>query len=148
MRILKTTDKVTFTCGDISVTASPLSYAKKSEVAAFYKPGKDGALEADSAAVSAFLVSHSVKGITGVKNMDDSDYELSFKADGSLSDESLDVVMTALTATRAVLVPVLKVAQQQLPTITNPENGEVLEGVSMSVQVSGQGKPPAPIGAF
>ncbi len=132
MKILKSTDIVTFKYEGVEIDASPIPYEKRIEAARFTKLVKDK-IETDYAQQSFFYVKHSVKGMRGVTDARDQPVELEFGPDGSLTDASAQEVFAVVTSIKTLVVKFNTLADQRIPTLLNPLTGEQIEGLEIVV---------------
>jgi hypothetical protein len=90
-KIYRTTDKVKYKLGELTVWISPLSLADKAELHQLMSKVEQG----DQLALiqgSAFAIKSAVKRIEGLTTQDDTPYELEMDGD-KLSDQSTDDLM-------------------------------------------------------
>jgi len=90
--VYRSTDRIKIKIHDVELIVKPLSYFEKSQVEGIlFKEG--GVIRENSILALAKLIKYSIKEISGVNNLDGTPYQLSFDADGSLLESSIDELM-------------------------------------------------------
>lgn len=134
MKILKTSDVVTFKAEGIEIDAVPLSYEKRAEASKFVTIDKDEVIT-DWKRQTFFYVKHSVKGMRGVTDYDGAPVELEFEKDGCLTDASAQEVYSVAASVRMLVPKLNDVADQRIPTLMNPlDPNKKLEGLEIIVK--------------
>jgi hypothetical protein len=130
MKIAKLTDRFLIKLGDISTTIAPLSGRQKIEMTSLIKQDTCGKFFIDKPAQELFLIKHSIKEVTGLKDLDGNDYRLDFAHDGSLSDECAEELLGFLVNTMFTFANT-QVLSGLFGDVVNPFNGEKISGVSV-----------------
>lgn len=129
MRIARLEDKFKIKLGEIELTVSPLSGRQKIEMTSLIRQGEGGKFFIDKAAQEHYLVKHSVKGVHGLKDLDDKDYELVF-ADKCLTDECAEELLGFLVNTMFTYANT-QAMDGIFGDVVNPFTGKKVEGVSV-----------------
>ena len=128
MKIARLTDRFTIKMGEVSVEVSPLSGREKVELAGF-SSWKEGKISVDKPRQELFVIKHTVKNISGVVDMDDCPYKLSF--DGNvLTDDCAEEVLGLLASTWFP-VATLQIANSGAGALISPLTGQPVEGVEI-----------------
>lgn len=130
MKLLKTSDKVLLSFGDIKVTVKPLSYFNKIEAGKFLRV-ENGETKSDFNQWAFYIVKHSVSNIEGIFVEGDRVLTLEKQPDGSLTDDSTsDALNVLLTVNLGAFLPLRDVAlSNAMPSLVDPVTGEKLDGV-------------------
>lgn len=133
MKILKTTDRVSVKIEDVTLIIAPMSYAKKIEFSGLTKV-IDGVEMNDIGAMLGFTVQHCLKGWAGVVDHDGKPVELTFKEDGTLSDDSMGDAMLVVTKLKANYIYLFNLAGNNVPKeIHDAATGKKLKGVEVTI---------------
>jgi hypothetical protein len=133
MKILKTTDRVSVKIEDVTLIIAPMSYAKKIEFSGLTKV-IDGVEMNDIGAMLGFTVQHCLKGWAGVVDHDGKPVELTFKEDGTLSDDSMGDAMLVVTKLKANYIYLFNLAGNNVPKeIHDSATGKKLKGVEVTI---------------
>jgi hypothetical protein len=131
MRIAKLDDRFKIKLGDITVVVSPLSGRQKIEMTSMIRQGEGGKFFIDKPSQEHYLIKHSVKGIEGLKDFDDSDYQLKFSENGKhLTDDCAEELLGFLANTMFTYANTQAVGGV-FGDVMNPFSGEKLEGISV-----------------
>lgn len=129
MRIARLDERFKINLGEVSLTVSPLSGRQKLEMTSMLRQGSDGKFYIDKASQEHFLVKHSIKGVEGLKDLDDKDYDLRF--DGKcLTDECAEELLAFLVNTMFTFANT-QAMNGLFGEVVNPFTGEKLNGVSV-----------------
>jgi hypothetical protein len=99
MNILRLSERVKLKLGEVTVLVSPLSFAKKSEIAK-ESVMSDGILVPDYAKQSFLLVKHSVKDVTGLTDYAGNEYKLTFDGAEVLTDDCAIELVDCFSGTK------------------------------------------------
>ena len=121
--VYRTNDKIKIKVDSLVLTVSPLSYHDKNKIQSLLVTGN-----AESVMNGASLaIKIAVKGVSGLKLSDGSDYELAFE-DGQLTNESLDDLMN-IECNSKISTICLGLIHGIPKDFTNNNTGEVIEGI-------------------
>lgn len=119
--IYKTSDRLKVKIDDLTFVISPLSFSQKSEVnSAILSGGAEGAMEG-----ARLAVKYSLKDVSGLVNLDGSNYELD-----EISDEVIDDLFNLEHSTKLSQV-CLNLISGIPKEFIDPRTGQPLEGVSL-----------------
>lgn len=91
-KILSTKSTFTLKIDDLKFTLKPLNYMHRLELdECFIQKGGSNLQKLYRS--QSILIKYSLKSVKGIKNHDDSDYELEFNDDGSLTDDCVNDIM-------------------------------------------------------
>lgn len=129
MRIVRLNERFKINLGEVTVTIAPLSGRQKMEMTSLIKQDEKGRFIIDKPAQELFLVKHSVKEVSGIKDMDDKDYSLAFEGE-SLTDSCAEELLGFLVNT------FFTVANTQamgglFGKVINPYTGKEIKGVEV-----------------
>lgn len=102
VRIYRTTDKIKYTVGELTVWLSPLSLNDKAELHTFLEKAQKGDVLATIQA-AAFAIKCSLKEVKGLTNQDGSSYSLEFD-NGKLSDSCVDDLMNIQESNKLIVL--------------------------------------------
>jgi hypothetical protein len=128
VKITRLEDRFKIDLDGVKLTVSPLSGRQKLEMTSMLKQ-VEGRFIIDKASQEHFLVKHSVKAIEGLKDLNDQDYQLSFDG-GALTDECAEELLGFLVNTYFTIANT-QAMQGMFGKVTNPYNGQVIEGVTV-----------------
>lgn len=98
MKITRLTDRHIIKMDDLVIKVAPLSGRQKVEMTSFYSQDAKGKFKVDKPAQEHFMIKHSIKEISGLKDADDNDYVLEFSGD-ALTDECAEELLGFLVNT-------------------------------------------------
>lgn len=131
MRIARLEDRFLIKMGEVTIKIAPLSGRQKVEMTSFYSQDKNGKFKLDKPAQEIFLIKHSIKDISGLKDDDGNDYNLEFEKEGNcLTNDCADELLGFLVNTY------FTVANTQAMgglygEVMNPYTNTKVEGVSV-----------------
>lgn len=129
MRIARLSDRFKIKMEDVEVIVAPLSGKQKLEMTSMIKQNESGRFFIDKIAQELFLVKHSIKGISGLKDLDGNAYELSFEGE-YLSDACADELLGFLVNSYFTVANTQIIAGI-MGDVVNPITGEVVKGISV-----------------
>ena len=134
-KILRLTDTVIISVGDVKFHISPLSHEKKIELANCTKV-VGGVDHYDLAAAQRLYVKYGLKKIEGVEGYEKEPYELQFDENGNLTDDCISEVFS-LEQRTDFTVAAWQLLNGMKPLI-NPGTGKPLKGVTAEVVSKGK----------
>lgn len=129
MRILRLSERFKIDLEGVVVTIAPLSGSQKLEMTSMVKQNEDGKFYVDKNRQELFLVKHSVKGIEGLKDIDDQDYILEFDGE-KLTKDCAEEVLGFLVNTMFTFANT-QAMKGLFGEVLNPFTGEPIKGVSV-----------------
>lgn len=137
-RIYRLTDRIEVKVKDINFKLSPLSISQKSELHAHITKGSANGDTGEILKASMKAIKFTVKDLTGVDDIDDKPYELSFDGDGCLSDECVEDLMN-MEYNQNIIAMCVAMAQGTPEEFTGAD-GKPLEGVKRIHKAKAKGK--------
>lgn len=129
MKILRLSERFKIDLEGVIVTIAPLSGSQKLEMTSMVRQNDDGKFYIDKNKQELFLVKHSVKEISGLKDMDDQEYSLEFNGD-KLADDCAEEVLGFLVNTMFTYANT-QAMKGLFGEVLNPFSGEVIKGVTI-----------------
>ena len=133
-KILKMSDRINLTVGDITFVIAPLNYLRKQELASCTKIVK-GEEHYDLLKSQALYIKYALKDIKGLEDYEGNEYKLSFEGD-CLTDDCVSEILNLEEKEK------LTIAAWQLlngiKELVDPVTGEKLEGIELKVTSSGK----------
>lgn len=136
MKITRLEDRFKIKLGEVQLTVAPLSGRQKLEMTAMIKQNDKGQFLVDRPSQEHFLIKHSVKEITGLKDTDEEDYALEFDG-SSLSDNCAEELLGFL-ANSYFTVANTQALRGVFGEVINPYNNQKVEGVEVYKIVKGE----------
>lgn len=131
-KILRQSDRISLTIGDVKFKIAPLSYEQKKEVAncTYYK---DGQSRYDVMGAQSLLLKYGLKEVDGIEDLSGEKYELEFDENNILTDECLSEIFNL--DQRSKLMESFWILFNGMPSenVLKDENGNVVEGVEIEV---------------
>lgn len=127
-KILRMSDRLHLKIDDITFVIAPLNYFRKQELASCTKIVK-GEEHFDLVKSQALYIKYALKEVIGLKNYDDSDYELEFEGD-CLTDDCVSEILNLEQREK------LNISAWQL--LNGVKELENVEGVELEVKSSGK----------
>ena len=132
MKLARLEDRFKIELGEVAVVISPLSGRQKLEMTSLLKQSPEGKLMVDRAAQELYLIKHTLKEISGVKDYDGNDYVLSFESGKNvLTDECADEVLGLLVNTYFTYASTQAISGV-FGDVVNPFNGQKLDGIRVN----------------
>jgi len=133
-KILRLSDRIKLTIGEVVFTLAPLNHFQKIELAncTTVKNGED---HYDLLRAQALYIKYSIKGIDGLECYDGEKYELEFMND-ELTDECVSEILSL--EQRSKLTTSAWQLLNGVKELTDPITGEKLEGVELEVTSKGK----------
>lgn len=129
MKILRLSERFKIDLEGVVVTIAPLSGSQKLEMTSMVRQNDDGKFYIDKNKQELFLVKHSVKEISGLKDMDEKDYALEFEG-SHLTNECAEEVLGFLVNTMFTFANT-QAMKGLFGEVINPFSGESIKGVSI-----------------
>jgi hypothetical protein len=120
--VYRINDKIDLKIDDIIVSISPLNYKIKADMQSFVMAGKPM-----NAAVLA--LKNSVKAIKGLKNVDGSNYELEFEADGSMKESCVDDLLNIPESGKLNVIAISLINGMPQGEFMDPQSNTPMDGV-------------------
>lgn len=130
--MLKTTDRVKFEAGGITVVCAPMRYDRMSEAAKF-TTFEEGKPRVDFQAQCFHVVKHSVKEILGVHDTAGKPIVLELEPGGGLTDEATQDALAIISRMDRLLSNVIRVGNQNVPPLVDALEGGLIEGVKVII---------------
>lgn len=127
-KIYRKSDRIKIKIDDITLTVSPLSTHEKNEIQALMVSGQSRGDVSKITAGIQLAMKYGIKGISGVTDINDNDYQLDF-IDGMLSDECVDDLLNMDLSKSIINVCSNLIAGFSSKMVD--ENGDKLEGVEV-----------------
>ena len=133
-KILRLSDRIKLTIGEVVFTIAPLNYFQKIELSncTMIRNGED---HYDLLLAQSLYLKYGIKGMTGVKDCDGNDYELEFKGD-ELTDECISEILHL--EQRNKLTTAAWQLLNGIQELADPLTGKKLKGVKVEVVSSGK----------
>jgi len=133
-KILRLTDRIKLTIGDVVFTIAPLNHHQKINLSncTTVKNGED---HYDLLRAQALYLKYGVKGVEGVVGYDDQPYVLSFEGD-ELTDDCVSEILGL--EQRGKLTTAAWQLLNGVKDLVDPVTGEKLDGVSLEVLSRGK----------
>lgn len=131
--IYRINDTFELKIGTLVVKLSPLDYKVKADMQANVLAGRPM-----DAAVLA--IRHSIKGVSGLKLPDGSDYELEFNENNSLTENSVNDLLNIPEASKLNMVAISLIHGMPTGEFLDPETGKPLDGVKFVKKESSRKK--------
>lgn len=133
-KIMRTTDRMQLTIGDIIFKIAPLSKEQKQELSncTFINKGQD---VYDLAQAQFLYVKYGLKGISGVTDYQDKEYKLVFDDNGHLTDDCANEVLS-LEAKSELMMAAWQLLNG-MRKLVDPDTGKELKGIDLKVIDSG-----------
>lgn len=124
-------DRIKVKIDDISIKVAPLSYLQKMEVQEKMTKAVNESDMKYAMEGTILAIKYAVKAVSGLKNADGSDYELTFD-EGMLSQESIDDLLNLQYSQKlsAVCTSLLSGVGND---VLDPSTGKKIEGISFEV---------------
>lgn len=130
MRITRLEDRFRVKLDEVELVIAPLSGRQKLEMTSMIRQNEKGQFLIDKPSQEHYLVKHSVKAISGLKDIDEQDYKLEF--DGNhLSDKCAEELLSFLANT-FFSVAATQALRGAFGEVTNPYNGQKVTGVEVA----------------
>ena len=129
MRILRLNERFKINLEGVTVTVAPLSGSQKLEMTSMVRQNEDGKFYVDKNRQELFLVKHSVKEISGLKDMDDNEYLLEFEGE-KLKEDCAEEVLGFLVNTMFTFANT-QAMKGLFGEVINPFTQEPIKGVSV-----------------
>lgn len=132
MQILRMSDRVEFEIGDFTFKFGPMSMDQKFSLEKYSKM-KKGAEVRDAARASFDTIKYTVKGITGVENIDGTPYEVQFedKSERSLTDNCVEDILN-IPIQYELLITLSQLMGGVKNKIIDPKTGDELTKVRVN----------------
>jgi hypothetical protein len=133
-KILRLTDRIRLTIGDVVFVLAPLSHFQKIDLSncTTIRNGEDSY---DLLAAQALYIKYSVKSIEGLETYDGNKYELEFNGD-ELTDNCVSEILS-LEQKSTLAISAWQLLSG-IKDLVDPTTGEKLEGVELEVVGSGK----------
>jgi len=133
-KILRMSDRVVLSIGEVKFTLAPMNHLQKQEISACSKM-IGGEEHFDMMASQIVYLKHSIKDIEGIKDYKGNDYKLNFEGN-QLTDECVSEILNLEQRSD------LTVAAWQLlggiQDLVDPDTGEEMKGVELEVVTEGK----------
>lgn len=131
MKIARLEDRISIDLGEVKVKIAPLSGRHKQEMTSMIKQGEDSKFYIDKPAQELFLIKHSIKEVSGIKDFKDNDYQLEF--DGSaLTDKCAEELLGFLVSTWFTTANT-QAMHGMFGEVINPISGKVINGIHIAL---------------
>lgn len=127
MRIIKLSDRFKLKIHDVELTLAPLSLPQKSDIMSAVSV-KGGTYIQNQFEMVKKSLKYSVKGISGVQDLEGNTYELSFDENGDLTDECVSELLSAEMTTELILASA-QMLEGRYGKVTDPNTNEPIKGV-------------------
>lgn len=122
-------DLITLKIGELLFKIKPLSYMERVEILATANM-QEGSVIQNAAKATFLAMKYAIRGFSGAKLSDGTDYKISFDDNGNLSEDSIDDLLNIQE--NQVLGFALNNFLKGVPAkLINPHTGEELEGVEV-----------------
>lgn len=131
--VYRVSDTFDIKVDNVVFSVSPLNYKVKADMQSYVIAGKP----MDAAVVA---LKNSVKGVSGLKLADGSNYELEFDADGSLKEQCIDDLLNIPEASKLNVIAISLINGMPQGEFIDPETRQPMEGVKFVKKASSSRK--------